>query len=144
MDSLKSIPKTIIKSSSFFLELINSSPIGNNTIRKLNKGLRISLLNKIQQLEEIHALFDKSELDKIFKIDLPNPDSIELDLDENSILRKSMNYRIKYDLPLDMLIKVDRMSMSNSLEVRNPCLDSDLFDASCCIPDRFLRNKRLG
>jgi asparagine synthase (glutamine-hydrolysing) len=55
-----------------------------------------------------------------------------------------MRYRIKYDLPLDMLIKVDRMSMSNSLEVRSPFLDPILFEASCKLPDKFLRNGGVG
>jgi asparagine synthase (glutamine-hydrolysing) len=55
-----------------------------------------------------------------------------------------MYYRVKYDLPLDMLVKVDRMSMSNSLEVRNPFLDPDLFEASTQLPDKFLRGKGMG
>jgi len=63
---------------------------------------------------------------------------------ENTLLRNAMRYRLKYDLPLDMLIKLDRMSMANSLEVRSPFLDPVLFDASCVIPDQFLRNKGLG
>lgn len=50
-----------------------------------------------------------------------------------------MFYRIKYDLSNDMLVKVDRMSMSNSLEVRSPFLDPDLFEASTKLPDHFLR-----
>ncbi|MFX6759300.1 asparagine synthase-related protein, partial [Acinetobacter baumannii] len=63
---------------------------------------------------------------------------------EASLLRSMMLHRIKYDLPLDMLIKVDRMSMANSLEVRAPFLDPDLFDISCTIPDQFLRSGGLG
>jgi asparagine synthase (glutamine-hydrolysing) len=55
-----------------------------------------------------------------------------------------MAYRTKFDLPLDMLIKVDRMSMANSLEVRSPFLDPILYQASLNIPDKFLRNKGLG
>jgi len=48
-----------------------------------------------------------------------------------------MYFRIRYNLPLDMLIKVDRMSMATSLEVRAPLLDVDLFEASTKIPDKY-------
>lgn len=56
-------------------------------------------------------------------------------------LQKALYYRIKYDLPSDMLIKVDRMSMANSLEVRAPFLDSDLFEAVSHIPSHLFLQK---
>ncbi len=59
-------------------------------------------------------------------------------------LRKAMYYRLIHNLPLDMLIKVDRMSMANSLEVRAPFLDVDLFTASQHIPDEFLIKNGKG
>jgi asparagine synthase (glutamine-hydrolysing) len=34
--------------------------------------------------------------------------------------------------------------MANSLEVRSPFLDPVLFEASCKLPDQFLRNKGIG
>jgi len=38
-------------------------------------------------------------------------------------------------LPNDMLIKVDRMSMASSLEVRSPLLDHQLFEFAARLPD---------
>ena len=35
---------------------------------------------------------------------------------------------VKFVLPNDMLYKVDRMSMANSLEVRSPFLDYEVVD----------------
>ncbi|NND34354.1 MAG: asparagine synthase (glutamine-hydrolyzing) [Saprospiraceae bacterium] len=55
-----------------------------------------------------------------------------------SPLRRIMYYRLRYTLAGNMLVKVDRMSMANSLEVRAPFLDPDLFEATAKLPDRFL------
>lgn len=59
-------------------------------------------------------------------------------------LRQMMYYRLKYNLPLDMLTKVDRMSMASSLEVRAPFLDYDLFLKSSKIPSKYLRKGGVG
>ena len=41
-------------------------------------------------------------------------------------------------LPSSLLVKIDRASMANSLEVRNPFLDSDLVKFSWSLPDNFI------
>ncbi|MEO0790228.1 MAG: asparagine synthase (glutamine-hydrolyzing), partial [Bacteroidota bacterium] len=61
-----------------------------------------------------------------------------------SSLRKAMRYRLVHKLPTDMLIKVDRMSMANSLEVRAPFLDLDLFKASLSLDDKLLWRNNIG
>ncbi|PHN08591.1 asparagine synthase (glutamine-hydrolyzing) [Flavilitoribacter nigricans] len=61
-----------------------------------------------------------------------------------SPLRRIMYYRLQHTLPVNMLVKIDRMSMANSLEVRAPFLDPDLFAASAQLPDRFLVRDGLG
>ena len=55
-----------------------------------------------------------------------------------SSLREIMHYRTAHTLPTNMLVKVDRMSMANSLEVRAPFLDPDLFAAAARLPDDLL------
>ena len=42
-----------------------------------------------------------------------------------------------FSLPGDMLVKIDRMSMANSLEVRSPLLDKDLVECVFSIPGKF-------
>jgi len=137
---LRKIPLIIRKASNQFLQFTNEK-INSNKIRQLIKALKISTLPFEEGFHETHALFDSSEVRQLFK----STDIIRSEYrDEISLLRSMMLYRIKYDLPLDMLIKVDRMSMANSLEVRAPFLDPDLFDISCMIPDKFLRGGGLG
>jgi asparagine synthase (glutamine-hydrolysing) len=112
-------------------------------LRKISKALDISQLSIPDIIQETQALFSDKELNTIMNQDYSflRFDSYNESL---SLLRNGMLYRLKYDLPFDMLVKVDRMSMANSLEVRSPFLDPVLFEASCLIPDHFLRNKGLG
>jgi asparagine synthase (glutamine-hydrolysing) len=42
-----------------------------------------------------------------------------------------------FSLPGDMLVKVDRMSMSNSLEVRSPFLDKQLVEYTFSLPGKY-------
>ena len=48
-----------------------------------------------------------------------------------------MNNDINYYLPDDILCKVDRASMYNSLEVRSPFLSRDLIEYSYVTPLEF-------
>lgn len=62
----------------------------------------------------------------------------------NSRLRQLMFHRLNFALPEDMLVKVDRMSMANSVEVRSPLLDADIATFSMKLPDNVLRKKGKG
>ena len=144
VNRLKRIPSGLLNGLGSIVSMINSTPFGNNRLRQISKALDISTLDGEEMLMEIHALFDKKELAAIFSGNVKKTQGTEFELSGFSPIRKAMFYRIKYDLPLDMLVKVDRMSMSNSLEVRTPFLDPDLFEASCKIPEKFLRQKGVG
>jgi asparagine synthase (glutamine-hydrolysing) len=50
-------------------------------------------------------------------------------------LSQAMYFEAGANLTGDMLVKVDRMSMANSLEVRCPLLDSELADFSATVPN---------
>ncbi len=61
-----------------------------------------------------------------------------------SALTRCLFADISINLPGDMLAKLDRTSMQNSLEARCPLLDYRLVEHSFSIPDRFkMRGNRL-
>jgi len=142
--SFGKVPDLLRRPSGEILDLLNRSFFNSNKLRQLGKVLRIAGLPLGRLIQETHALIDNEEARSLFKnvvLDYPEFENFN---PSDSLLRNAMRYRIQYDLPLDMLIKVDRMSMANSLEVRCPFLDPVLFDASCRLPDNFLRNKGIG
>ena len=143
VNKLHSVPKSIRDITKNSIDFLNHDLIKSNKLRQFSKVLRIAGLEIDRLIQETHALFDEEECNKFFINQLNFPENIEYKYSE-TLLRNAMRYRIKYDLPLDMLIKVDRMSMSNSLEVRSPFLDPVLFEASCKLPDKFLREGGVG
>jgi len=50
------------------------------------------------------------------------------------LLSQALYFETTQNLPGDMLVKVDRMSMANSLEVRCPVLDHELAELAAAIP----------
>jgi asparagine synthase (glutamine-hydrolysing) len=142
-NKLHSVPKFIRDITKYSIDFLNHDLINSNKLRQISKFLRISDLEIDRIFQETHALFDEEECSKYFINQLNYPELFEYK-QSDTLLQNAMRYRIKYDLPLDMLIKVDRMSMSNSLEVRSPFLDPVLFEASCKLPDKFLRNGGVG
>ena len=57
--------------------------------------------------------------------------------DSDNHLARILYTDLKMSLPGDMLVKVDRMSMAHSLEVRSPLLDHHLVEFVAGLPSRF-------
>ena len=64
--------------------------------------------------------------------------------DWTSPLEKQLHLDLRFHLPNDMLVKVDRMSMAHSLEVRVPLLDQDVIAACLAMPPACKRRGRRG
>ncbi len=144
---LKYLPAGVIAKS---LEELQKMPITNNNsrIRQLYKAFTFISKDKETLGRNILELFDDNQLDEIFINKNSNSYYEYYKFNEGlrhvSDLREIMNYRLRFNLPADMLVKVDRMSMANSLEVRAPFLDVDLFEFSTKLEDKFLIKNGLG
>jgi asparagine synthase (glutamine-hydrolysing) len=63
---------------------------------------------------------------------------------EQDIVRQALYFESAVKLTGDMLVKVDRMSMANSLEVRSPMLDHELAAVAARIPYPWNMRQRRG
>jgi asparagine synthase (glutamine-hydrolysing) len=84
-----------------------------------------------------------------FRSSLPPPRSPRRDeaADGSTPLARALRHNFETYLVDDLLVKADRCSMANSLEVRSPFLDRDLIDYVTTLPDAFKlsrgRSKRI-
>jgi asparagine synthase (glutamine-hydrolysing) len=119
---------------------------GSQAARRARRALRLAQLPMGQAFAELHSLFSEEEVGAL--VGSGAPDLLEGPLsrlahlpseaDTWSPLKRLMYYRLRYVLPEDMLVKVDRMSMAASLEVRSPMLDRDLAALALSLPDKHL------
>jgi asparagine synthase (glutamine-hydrolysing) len=63
---------------------------------------------------------------------------------ESNLLTQALYFEATASLTSDMLVKVDRMSMANSLEVRSPLLDHRLAEVAAGIPHGWKVEGRQG
>ena len=140
--------KKIEKFPSFFSNILSNlsesfSCHDNLQLRSLGKKLRkISHKNldsiycdELSRWRPDEDLYDKNLLENSY-----------FDISKSSNLLNISNHRylmlkdiITY-LPSSLLVKIDRASMANSLEVRNPFLDDSLVKFTWSLPDKFIYN----
>lgn len=150
---LKQVARPLRSAINASLAIAQHTPVLNNIslLRKLKRGVATSMVD----LEEIpiglNEMFSQKKINEILGNDAfangvqyPLLKDYPKEFGSWSPLRKVMYYRLQHTLPANMLVKVDRMSMANSLEVRAPFLDADLFEASVQLPDELLVKKGLG
>lgn len=149
LNSFKNIPPPLFGVSSNLLSLTSNIP-GLRNSSKIRQAKRVSdILRAPDELRaiELHHILNDVQMRSILKsgtFEYPRLAELPCQSEQWTPLRKLMYYRITHNLPLHMLTKVDRMSMANSLEVRTPFLDPDLFEASSKIPDRLLIKNNTG
>lgn len=147
IDKVSKVPKFIRKLGIRALDS-NLIPIESVKVRKIKRGLTASMKGQKFISTEIYRKFFDDELEELLKDGFHSDFDIYTELPELfntwSPLRKAMYHRLRHNLVDDMLVKVDRMSMANSLEVRAPFLDPDLYEASLNISDDLLMYDGVG
>ncbi len=147
---------------------IYKEPLDSSAYHKLPKGLRKALARFVQALpfsfkgknfiirgsKDIEErflgnayMFSVEERKKLLKVQTNAPDPFEFvkpiydkvkDLDD---VTKMQYLDMHMWLSGDILLKADKMSMANSLEVRVPFLDRKVFDVASKIPTKYRVNK---
>lgn len=115
-----------------------------NRYRQLHRfaeGYRLSRGDRYWQWCSITGSHKAASLIKDFKHsedEVKQAITSQITSDFNSILKADM----QLVLTGDMLVKVDQMSMANSLEVRNPFLDFEVVNYALSLPSEFKINNK--
>ncbi len=143
------IPRTIRKSILPYLSQMLSK--GNHAFFQKGK----TLLNSLSYESDYGFFLTNTEFDDQLWKDLVNDDTKRQIGDYNPFsvteyyynkadtddhLSRILYTDLKTYLPGDILVKVDRMSMANSLEVRSPILDHKVIEFAANIPPRLKYN----
>ncbi len=140
------VPQSIRRVISGIAEILPYSFYGKNYLRMISRS---SALTRYFELNYIPYFLRKSLLQprwmapadaaylaQAFPNCLTNGNS--------DIVSQAMYFEATANLTGDMLVKVDRMSMANSLEVRSPLLDHRLAELAMTIPNRWKIQKGKG
>lgn len=119
-------------------------------LRQVQRAVATSLQDRRLIPIALNEMFKEEKIGRLIGSDPqalicnhPQLQAYPMEIDQ-SPLREIMYYRMQHTLPANMLVKVDRMSMAHSLEVRSPFLDPDLFEVAARLPDDLLVRKGEG
>lgn len=129
---------------------IYALPDNTNITRKMRKVIENAGKDIFEQRRNLMCLgFKKEELSQLLKDNKDNTESLDFILDyyssqnqTNVELSRALYTDFKVVLEGDMLAKVDRASMLNSLETRVPLLHKDVIEFAALIPGQFKINAR--
>ncbi len=137
-----SFANSVIKNGKTLFNILpksRNSKIGNKSrqLQKFSEGLNLSMQERYWQwagfTKEIDALKLINQKENSILAERKHSILKNLNDDFNSYLLTDM----KLVLEGDMLVKVDRMSMANSLEVRTPFLDYKVVDFLFSLPSNY-------
>lgn len=131
---------------SLIRKIVDSVPhnqFTNHTLRKVKKVLSTSLLSSFGRHYQLMALgFDDTTrkqlvVNSLFRDVRPQVERYFSEIHADDEMNRSFYTDVNLVLEGDMLTKVDRMCMMNSLEARVPFLDSKIVEASFKMPVSF-------
>lgn len=115
---------------------------GKNTLIKYSKSFCERYIGHAQVMDEDDAnsiLCDRLK-DNMTTSDVLKPyyDKVK---NENDVLKK-MYIDMHFWLPQDILLKADKMTMANSIELRVPFLDKEVWNVASKIPTKYMIRKK--
>jgi len=145
----KYVPRVLLATTGRVLQRVAHTPTAaqSQLLGKLARVTRAACLPKRDRSWKMSPLFAEGVLGELVapwvshQWQAQQSDAAHVLLgtqDGMSRLRQIMDCWLRYFLASDMLVKVDRMSMAASLEVRAPMLDVELAELAMRIPDQFL------
>jgi asparagine synthase (glutamine-hydrolysing) len=145
----KYVPRALLTTAGSALRRVANSPGAEQVqiLGKLVRATRAAALPKQDRSWKMGPLFEEGVLHNLASPWLrqqwqnkTNNAVHELLGDQEGMtrLRQVMDCWLRYFLPSDMLVKVDRMSMAASLEVRAPMLDVEMAELAMRLPDDLL------
>lgn len=148
---LKRVPSSVRNLLQVSTNILGKTGILSTKVRQINRVLETAQMDEDEIPIALNEMFSSVEIDRLLDKSSASQSITFSRLKEHSEnsynrtnLRKIMHYRTQHTLTNNMLVKVDSMSMANSLEVRAPFLDKDLSDAAAQLPDEFLMKNGLG
>ena len=143
------LPNRVLRVLSSSIRAASGSRLGSRipSLRSLWRATDAAAVPPGSRLQMISRLFSDDELDSLLRgrLRFPGPRHVdEFEDGTGSRLRYLMALRTHGSLSHDMLVKVDRMSMAASLEVRAPMLDADLASFAASLPDGLLLRRGVG
>ena len=115
---------------------------GKNTIIKYSKPFCERYIGHAQIMneEEANEILTDRLKDNMTTTDVLKP-YYEKVKDKDDVLKK-MYIDMHFWLPQDMLLKADKMTMANSIELRVPFLDKEVWSVASKIPTKYLIRKK--
>ena len=129
-----------------FFKLLPISSTYNNLGDKLHKGSRVMLAKNSEELYEyfISHWMDVNEVVRNRNNRSLTNISFNKEIDSNDLIFKMMLTDLTAYLPDDILCKVDRAAMANSLETRLPMLDHNVVELALQIPMNLKLKNKVG
>jgi len=141
--SFRFVPARIRRLLGLLSRLMPEGMRGRNLLRHFSLPEVERCLDNVTlfRLEDKQGLFRKEAFERLSHYDPFRLEAEELKRGDGHWLTMLQSLDLKRYLPLDILTKVDRMSMAHSIEARVPLLDHKLVEFAATIPPELrLRN----